>query len=285
MARTWRVTLGALVAVVAVAVGLVWAGQGRLVYHPDTRAVPAVADVLPGAREVHLTTSDGLRLGAWYLPPADGCDAAVLVTPGNGGHRAGRAGLARALHAQGFGVLLLDYRGYGGNEGTPSQAGLARDARAAREHLVGEAGIRQDRLVYLGESLGAAVATALAVEHPPAALVLRSPFTSLADAGRAAVHVPVGWLLRDRYDVRALVARVDAPVAVVHGTADTIVPPSQSREVADAVRGTGAQVVERKVAGAGHNDADLAHGAVLVDAVAEVARAAGAGCDGSPDGR
>lgn len=272
--------LGALVVVVlVVGVGLVWAWQGRLIYHPDAARVPPAADLLPEASDVVLTTSDGIELGAWFLPPAGACDATVLVAQGNGGNRAGRVGLARALHAEGFGVLLFDYRGYGGSAGTPSEPGLARDARAARDHLVTEEGVDPARLVYLGESLGTGVVTTLAVEHPPAALVLRSPFTSLADAGRAAFGVPVGWLLRDRYDVVEQVGRVGAPVAVVHGTADAVVPAGQSRRVAQVAREAGLTVVEREVAGAGHNDAVLAQGPALVAAVVEVARAGGiTGC-------
>jgi hypothetical protein len=279
MARRRLVILAAVVSVVVVGVALVWAWQGRLIYLPDVSPVPPAADALPGARDVVLTTSDGVELGAWYLPPAEGCAAAVLVAQGNGGNRAGRVDLAQAIGAQGLGVLLFDYRGYGGSSGTPSEAGLARDARAARDHLVGEAGIAPRHLVYLGESLGTGVVTALAVEHPPAALVLRSPFTSLADAGRVAFRVPVGWLLRDRYEVREQVGRVGAPVAVVYGTADTIVPAAQSRRVAEAARDSGLVVVERAVTGAGHNDPLLAHGADLTAALVEVARAGGiTGC-------
>lgn len=277
--RRLLLVLAAAGAVVAVGVGLAWAWQDRLVHHPDPGPVPPAAEALPGARDVVLVTSDGLELGAWYLPPTGTCSAAVLVAHGNGGDRADRTEVARALGARGFGVLLLDYRGYGGNPGAPTEAGLARDARAARAYLVDEAGVAPGRLVYLGESLGAAVATALAVEHPPAALVLRSPFTSLDDAGRVAVGVPVGWLLRDRYEVRERVGSAGAPVAVVHGTADTIVPAGQSRRVAEAARAAGLVVVERTVEGAGHNDPALGHGPELVAALVAAARAGGiTGC-------
>ncbi|WNB84322.1 alpha/beta fold hydrolase [Cellulomonas sp. ATA003] len=269
-----------VVLLVAVAlVILVWLGQRWLVYVPDRSAPPPAATVLTGARDVALTTSDGLTLGAWWVPPSAPSRGAVLVAPGNGGNRAGRAGLAEALSTTGLGVLLVDYRGYGGNPGAPSEVGLARDVRAARDFLLDDAGIGAEHLLYLGESIGTGPASALAVEHPPAALVLRSPFTSLADAGRAAYGVPVGWLLRDRYAVADDVRRVDAPVVVVHGGGDTIVPPAQSRAVAQAVRDAGGDVVEVEVPGAGHNDARLAQGPALVSAVADVAARAGvSGC-------
>ena len=271
----------AVVLVVVGVVGAMWVGQRRLIYFPDRSAPPPAAAVLPGARDVTLTTSDGLSLGAWYAPPTQSCGAAVLVAPGNAGNRAGRVGLADALRADGFGVLLVDYRGYGGNPGAPSEDGLARDLRAARAYLVGEAGIAGDHLVYLGESIGTGPASALAVEHPPAALVLRSPFTSLADVGRAAYRVPVGWLLLDRYTVAEHVRHVPAPIAVVYGSRDTTVPAAHSRAVAEAARSAGAEVVEVEVPDAGHNDARLAHGPGLVGALRQVADRAGiAGCGG-----
>jgi pimeloyl-ACP methyl ester carboxylesterase len=109
--------------------------------------------------------------------------------------------------------------------------------------------------------------------------VLRSPFTSLADVGRAAYGVPVGWLLRDRYPVRDHVTRSRAPTAVVYGSADSIVPASQSRSVARTARAAGSDVVEVEVTGADHNDVALAQGPALVDAVVEITRRAGVpGC-------
>ena len=130
--------MGAAVVTVAVlvAAGLVLAFQRSLVFVPDRGEPPRASDVLPGAQEVVLRTSDGLTLAAWYLPAPAGCTSTVLVTPGNGGHRGTRAPLATALADAGFGVLLLEYRGYGGNPGRPSEDGLLRDARAARAYLL-----------------------------------------------------------------------------------------------------------------------------------------------------
>ena len=136
-----RAVRAAVVLVVgfAVLVGLLWALQRRLVYLPGPGPVPAAADAVPGGQDVHLTTSDGLVLGAWFVPGPTAAAPTVLVAAGNGGSRDVRAPLARALSAAGLGVLLFDYRGYGGNPGSPSEEGLARDVRAARAFLVEEA--------------------------------------------------------------------------------------------------------------------------------------------------
>ena len=244
--------------------------QRRLTYFPSAGPVPSARRVLDGGRDVTLETADGLDLGAW-LVPANGDSVTVLVANGNGGDRAGRAPLARALVRRGMGVLLFDYRGFGGNPGTPSEQGLALDIRAARRHLVEHAGVSSERLLYFGESLGSAVATELATEHAPAGMVLRSPFVDLASAGRHHYpYLPVRLLAHDRYPLADNLLRVRAPVLVVYGTADTVVPVEQSRAVADTAPRLHARL---EVEGADHNDPALLNGRRLVAAVADLARA------------
>ena len=249
----WRV-VAPVGFVVLLLVGVLWVFQRRLVYFPD----PASPPLMPGAQAVELHTSDGLSLGAWHIPSSD---YTVLVANGNAGNRAARAPLASALAAAGFGVLLFDYRGYGGNPGSPNEDGMALDVRAARRFLV-DAGVRPDRLLYFGESLGAAVVAQLATEHPPAGLLLRSPFVDLASVGQAHYpFLPVRMLLRDRFPVLDHVRPLNVPTTVVYGTADTVVPPAQSSEVAKAAR---ARVV---TVDADHNDRVLLDGQALIDAV------------------
>ncbi|WP_201294848.1 MULTISPECIES: alpha/beta hydrolase [unclassified Nocardiopsis] len=267
--RGRALTAAALAAVALVLLGgAVWGLQRSLVYLPTDGGPPPADEVVEGAEDVRLRTEDGLELGAWYVP-ARGPDrgAAVLVANGNAGNRALRAPLARALSGEGFSVLLFDYRGYGGNPGTPTGRGLAADARAAADALA-ERGHGPDRVLYFGESLGAAVVVGLAAERPPAGLFLRSPFSSLADMARAHYPFVPRWFLRDSYPVAETVAGLDAPTSVVLGSADTIVPAGQSREVAAASPNLVEEVV---VEGVGHNDAELVHGPEVVAAFTRLA--------------
>lgn len=274
----WWLRAGlAVVALLAVLVTALWTWQRRLVFQPDASAVPPADSVLIGPtgahwRDIELSTDDGLTLAAWYLPaPASDCRATVLVASGNAGNRLGRAPLAQALADRGFGVLVMDYRGYGGNPGSPTEQGLAADARAAHRFLTATQGLAARELLYFGESLGGAVVADLAVEHPPAGVLLRSPFLDLPAV--ASVHfpfLPVRLLLRDRFDVAGRVAGSDAPLSVVYGTADRVVPAEQSAAVAAA--GKAVSVV---VPGADHNDRVLLDGTVLLDAVVALADRAG----------
>jgi pimeloyl-ACP methyl ester carboxylesterase len=261
-----------VVLVVVLVLALLWAVQRRLIYLPSGTAVPPAARILGTATDVQLRTADGLSLGAWHVPAA-GADTGVtvLVAPGNAADRTARAPLARALSERGLSVLLFDYRGYGGNPGAPTEDGLAADVRAARSYLIGDRRVPESRLIYFGESLGTGVVTELAGEHPPAGIVLRSPFAGLAELARVHYpYLPARLLLRDRYPVAERVRDLRIPTVIVYGTADSVVPAEQSRAVAAAAGGV-TRLVE--VEGADHNDAALVHGPAVVDAVAELAAA------------
>lgn len=266
------VVVGALLAGVA----LLWVFQRRLIFLPDSTPVPDAATLIDGGRDVVLVTEDGLDLRALYLPPPvspAGCRPTVLFAPGNAGNRVGRVPLAGALRDAGFGVLLLDYRGYGGNPGDPTEAGLSADARAAYSFLTGPGGLSPDELIYFGESLGGAVVARLATERPPAGLLLRSPFTELADvAQRQFPFLPVRLLLRDRFPVVDLTVDIDTPTTVVYGTADTLVPPELSLTVAARAAGDPAVVAIEQ---AGHNDPALVYGPEVITATVDLAKRAG----------
>ena len=254
--------LGSVAAIVGVGVGLLlllWALQRRLIYFPFPSDVPSAAEVLPRARDVVFETEDGLSLAGWLVEPSTAdARAGVVVFGGNAGHRGFRAPLAVALAEHGLTVLLFDYRGFGGNPGKPTAAGLLSDGRAARAFLAAETGFENERLIYFGESLGAAVAVALATEHPPAALILRSPFASLAAIARYHYpFLPIRLLLRDRYPSTDRIGRVAAPLLVIVGEDDRIVPVESSRDLYDAANQPKRFVT---VAGADHNDLALLAG-------------------------
>ena len=176
-----------LIVVLVVLLTLIWFFQRRLIYLPFGVPRMSAATVFEGGADVRLRTEDGLQLTAWWAPAIGSArGVTVLVAPGNAGSRALRVPLARALTGRGFNVLLVEYRGYGGNPGTPTEDGLAADVRAAYRYLTEDRGVNPHRLVLFGESLGGAVLTRLATERPVGGLVLRSPFTSLADAGARA---------------------------------------------------------------------------------------------------
>jgi uncharacterized protein len=266
------VVLGLLtLCLVGLAVGMLTGLQRQLIYFPDSTMVPSAGDVIEGARDITLRTSDGLALGAWFVPPSSASDMnmAVLVAPGNGGNRLGRLGLAAELSRRGLGVVLMDYRGYGGNPGSPSEDGLARDAMAAALTLE-ELGYPAEQTIYFGESLGTGVVAALQTRRTPAGVVLRSPFTELADV--AAHHypwLPVRMLLRDRFPVTEHLSNSDVPVTVIYGDRDSVVPTQLSARVADQAP----TLVERLVIpGADHND-EVMFGPPVADAVARLAKA------------
>jgi uncharacterized protein len=256
-----RVGLG-VVCVLLVLLVVVWTQQRRLMYFPFGSVPSPEAVGLTDVSAVSFRTSDDLMLNGWFISRTDTPRLTVIVFNGNAGNRAFRAPLAAAITRDNLAVFLFDYRGFGGNPGAPSETGLQRDARAAREHVIARLGVDQRTLVYFGESLGTAVATELAVEHPPAALVLRSPFTSMTDVGRQHYPMlPVRWLLRDRYPTVERIARVDAPVLIIGGDRDRIVPIEQTRRVYDAAREPKRLLV---INGADHNDDSLLAGHELI---------------------
>ena len=232
----------------------------RFIYFPDDRVPPRDPPGVEG-EGVTLTTADGLSLAAWYLP-AGGETAAVLCN-GNAGNRADRLPLSAGLQRRGVAVLSVDYRGYGSNPGSPEEDGLIADAAAAAEHLASRPGI--SRLVYFGESLGAAVLTGLAERRPPAALVLRSPFTSLLDVARAHLPLVPQGVIDDRWDSLGRIASIQAPVLVLAGTADSVVPYGQSLRLFEAAPGPKRLVTFE---GADHNDPALTFGTRLLDETA-----------------
>ena len=193
-----------------------------------------------------------------------------MIFNGNAGNRSHRAPLAHTLSRAGFSVLLFDYRGYGGNPGRPSEQGLMKDAQSARNYLLSRDDVDPERLVYFGESLGSAVAVGLAGRHPPAALVLRSPFPSLVAVGRRHYpFLPVATLLRDRYQAIESIGHLPSPLLVIVGDRDRIISSTLSRQLFDAASEPKRWV---SIPGADHNDWELLAGETLVNAVIDFAQ-------------
>jgi hypothetical protein len=249
--------LGAVLGLVVTLGGLgaaLWAFQDRLIYFPDPTPPPPPALLgLDRVAETRLRTADGLDILAWNLPAGRGDAPVLLYLHGNGGSLAYRADRLRRFERLGWGALVVQWRGYGGNPGQPSETGLAEDARAGLRSLQ-EAGVPAARIVLWGESLGTGLAIRLAAEQPRAvaAVILESPYTSLLALGR--MHYPLlpsNLLLRDRYDSLALMPQVEAPVLILQGARDTLVPPAMGREIAAAASAP-VQLWEAPLAG--HNE-------------------------------
>jgi hypothetical protein len=213
-----------LVFIYFIFVGALYLLQRHMVYFPDS-AVPSrenndVADM----DIVTVQTEDGLSLQGWYKPAQDG-KPTIITFHGNGGNIGWRGVRARMYLDQGFGFLMAEYRGYGGNEGVPSEEGFYKDARAYLQFLK-DKDITGENLVVLGESLGTGVAVKMVSEHPDVrALILETPFTSVVDvAAKRFPFVPVSLLLKHRYESSKLIADINVPILVLHAKDDKIVP-------------------------------------------------------------
>jgi fermentation-respiration switch protein FrsA (DUF1100 family) len=203
-------------------VALLYLAQRSLQYFPDRERTAASAAGLPEADEAVLDTADGKRVIVWHVPPRQG-QPVFLYFHGNGGSLRGRRDRFRALIADGSGLVALSYRGYGGSSGQPTEMGLIEDAATAYAFTV--ARYPAERIVLWGESLGTGVAVSLAAERPVGHLVLEAPFTSAADVAALRYwFVPVRMLMKDQFRSDLRIGRIKAPVLVVHGENDNVVP-------------------------------------------------------------
>jgi fermentation-respiration switch protein FrsA (DUF1100 family) len=196
--------------------------QRALMYFPERERTPPPAAGLPQAEEVMLDTADGERIIVWHVPPR-GDKPVVLYLHGNGGSLRYRADRFRTLAENGVGVVAVSYRGFGGSTGAPSEPGLIADATAAYQYAV--ARYAPERIAVWGESLGGGVAVALAAERRIGKLILEAPFTSAAEvAQRTYLIFPVRLLMHDQFPSDQRIGRVTAPVLVMHGERDNVVP-------------------------------------------------------------
>jgi fermentation-respiration switch protein FrsA (DUF1100 family) len=236
----------------AVILLLVFLFQSRLVYFPqfarELVATPRGAGL--DYEDVQLHTADAERLHAWWTP-ARAARGVVLIFHGNAGNISHRIDYLTMFNRLGYATLIIDYRGYGKSSGTPSEAGTYRDAEAAWQYLMETRKFKPQDVVILGESLGGGIATWLALQHPPRALVLASTFTSAPDLG-AQVYpwLPVRLLARIDYNSRERIQQITAPVLVAHSRNDDIIPFSHGQALFEAAHEP-KQLLELR---GGHND-------------------------------
>jgi fermentation-respiration switch protein FrsA (DUF1100 family) len=208
--------------------------QRSLQYFPETFRTPPASAGMPQAEEVVLDTPDGEKVIVWHVPPSDG-RSVILYLHGNGASLRWRVERFRDITADGTGLLALSYRGYGGSTGRPTEAGLITDAETAYAFAVARYGAR--RIDLWGESLGTGVAIALAAEKPVGRMVLQAPFTSAADVGASRYwFVPVRWLMKDQFRSDLRIAGVKAPVLILHGEQDRIVPIALGERLYEMIR-------------------------------------------------
>jgi len=228
-----------IVAVVAgiylAALAVLYVEQRELLFHRTAgRPMLNIAALEPRRSIVCFATADGVELRSWYFPPPTKGAPVVLFLHGNAGDIGNHLPFARFLIEADYGVLALEYRGYGGNPGDPSEAGLMADARAAMDFLAQQQ-IDPKRIVLFGESLGTGIAVAIAAERPVGAIMLRSPYTNIAEVAAGQFpYFPVRWLVRDRFDALSKVAAIHAPLFAFHGSADALIPIALGRQLYDA---------------------------------------------------
>ncbi len=221
-------------AVYALLVGVLFFVQRSLLYHPNQTVPDPVSFGVPEMTAVHIPVEGGLELLAWWRAPQSDDSPVIAVFHGNAGHIGDRAHKVGDFLNAGYGVLLLSYRFNAGSGGSPSEANLFADARAGMRFLK-EQGVPEERVVPFGESLGSGVAVAMAAEHRIGALVLEAPYSSMTDLAQHHYwYTPARWLVRDKLESISRIDRVTAPIFVIHGERDLVIPPKFGRRLFDA---------------------------------------------------
>ncbi|MGV1013463.1 MAG: alpha/beta hydrolase, partial [Methyloceanibacter sp.] len=203
---------------------VVYFGNRHFMYLPNPMRVAPAEVGLDDVEEIEFTAADGTNLVAWYAPARDG-QPTILYFHGNASNAANRASKIVTMREPGYGVFYLNNRGYGGSDGKPTEANNVADALAAYDYLSGRLGIPKDQIIAFGESLGSGQAIKLAAERPVAALVLEAPLTSTVDVARGTYFwLPLSLLITDQYNNERHISDVKAPVLILHGEQDAVIP-------------------------------------------------------------
>jgi uncharacterized protein len=204
--------------------------QRNIQYLPSGSAILPSEAGLPGTQSVFVQTSDGEKIQAWYHK-AQPDKPTILYFHGNGGGISTRPNKQAFFAKLGFGLLAVSYRGYQGSTGSPTEQGLHLDAEAAYLWLL-ESGVAPADIVVLGESLGTGVAVQLAARHQVKAIALEAPYANAVDVGADRYwFLPVRWLMKDQFRSADHIDKVNAPLLVLHGTADKTIPFSQGEKL------------------------------------------------------
>ena len=235
---------------------ILYVTQRSMMYFPETfHTTPAQAG-LPSAQEVTLTAADGVKSIVWHVPPR-GDRPVIIYFHGNGGALRYRVDRFSRLIADGIGLVALEYRGYGGSTDSPTEAGLTADGEAAYAFAAARYPVKE--LVLWGESLGSGIAVPLAANKPVGRVILEAPFTSAAAVASTRYwYLPVRLLMKDQFRSDAHIGKVTAPVLILHGTRDGLVPFAMGEELFAATKAP--KHIVRFLDG-DHEDLD-AHGAL-----------------------
>lgn len=236
--------------------------EPAMIYYPDRELAGTPDQAGLKFEDVWLTTGDGVRIHGWFLPATATNAPAILFLHGNAGNISHRLDKLAIFHNLGAATLIIDYRGYGGSEGTPDEPGTYRDAQAAYDWLAKQ----QRQIILYGESLGSAVAVDLAVKVPVAGLIIEEPFTSIADVGQKLYpFLPVRLLAKTKYDSLSKMPRLRAPLLILHSREDEMFPYSYAERLLAAAPAP-KRLVELR---GSHNDAFLVSAEIYRRALAE----------------
>ncbi len=218
---------------------LIYVFQPNFIYypHPDVLATPATVGLQYD--DINLTTSDGVKLNGWWIPASSSHEDTytLLFFHGNAGNISHRLDSIQLFHKLGLSVFIIDYRGYGNSEGNISESGTYQDALAAWQYLTEEQSIPANRIIIFGRSLGGAVASWLATQTSPAAIILESTFTSIADIGKHYYpYLPTQLLARIRYPSIERVIQFNSPTLFIHSKSDDIIPFKHGQQLFEAAK-------------------------------------------------
>lgn len=230
---------------------VLYLNQRWFIYFPSSLQMSPSQAGVPEMQIVTLQTEDGLNLQAWYRESKAPNIPTIIFFHGNAGSIGNRGFIVKPFLNAGFGVLLLTYRGYSGNPGSPSEEGLYKDARAALKFLLNKK-VPEKSIVLYGESIGGALAIKMGTEYHPGALILQSPFTSLGEIGQYHYPIfPLKWMIKDKFNSLLIAPQIKSPTLILYAKNDDIVPSEFSLELFNAIESP-KQLVEFPQLG--HND-------------------------------